>query len=224
MSDSFEKLPTLWGRGDSTNVQKVIWACEELGLIADRKLVGGKFGGTDAPEFAALNPNATVPVWQERDHTLWESQAILRHLARQSGKLYGHGAWGAAHVDQWLDWFATVLWPPVRLLFLQVFRDKTMTWNDAPARKALEQTDRSLTVLADQLSDHTFIATEELTIADIAVAIGLNRLHGMAAPVEYSASIAIWFDLMRTRPGFTVATEAEPDLPGHGARQLAGMA
>ena len=224
MSDLSRNRPVLWGRGDSTNVQKVIWVCAELGLTPERRIVGGPHGGTDAPEFAALNPNRTVPVWQEGNFALWESQAILRHLARRSGTLYGRDVREAALVDQWLDWFATVLWPPVRLLFLQVWRDRTLTWEDGPARTAVAQTKAALAILGYRLEEAGRLVSQQLTIADIAIAIGLNRLEGMDGPVVPPPAVAAWFDGCRARPGFDLAIEAEPDMPGHRARRAAASA
>ena len=49
------------GRATSSNVQKVLWACGELGLPFEREDLGGPFGGNDNPEYRALNPNGKVP-------------------------------------------------------------------------------------------------------------------------------------------------------------------
>ena len=219
MSEAMRDEPVLWGRGDSTNVQKVIWACTEVGLGPERKIVGGPHGGTDAPAFVALNPNRTVPVWQEGDLVIWESHAIMRHLARRSKTLYGRDVRETALVDQWLDWFATVMWPPVRLLFLQVWRERTLTWDDEPARAAAAQARTALAILAARLEGAGRLASPAFTLADIAIAIGLNRLEGMAGPVAPAPVVATWLDACRARPGFHLATEAEPDMPGHRARR-----
>ena len=45
------------GRNNSSNVQKVIWACEEMGLAYEREDIGGPFGGNQEPEYLAMNPN-----------------------------------------------------------------------------------------------------------------------------------------------------------------------
>src|SRR5260370_20040214 len=46
----------IWGRNTSSNVQKVLWCCEELGIEFERVDVGGPFGGNNDPEYLALNP------------------------------------------------------------------------------------------------------------------------------------------------------------------------
>ena len=93
----------LWGRASSVNVQKVLWALSELGLAYDHRIVGGKYGGLGGAEFARLPPVRRVPVLEDNGVTLWESHAILRHLARREGAL------GANHpsVDMWME-FGTI--------------------------------------------------------------------------------------------------------------------
>ena len=66
---------TLWGRASSANVQKTLWALEELGLPYEHRLVGGSYGGLDDPAYRALNPNGLVPTVQDGDLTVWESHA-----------------------------------------------------------------------------------------------------------------------------------------------------
>ena len=44
---------------DSINVQKVLWCCGELGLSPQRIAVGGEFGGTDDPQYVAMNRQPT---------------------------------------------------------------------------------------------------------------------------------------------------------------------
>ncbi|MBT6204184.1 MAG: glutathione S-transferase, partial [Rhodospirillaceae bacterium] len=49
------------GRATSSNVQKVTWTLEELGVPYDREDIGGAFGGLDTPEYIAMNPNKVIP-------------------------------------------------------------------------------------------------------------------------------------------------------------------
>ena len=71
----------LHGRANSSNVQKVLWCCAELGLAYQRTDVGGAFGGTDTPEYGAMNPNRLVPTIDDDGFVLWESNTIVRYLA-----------------------------------------------------------------------------------------------------------------------------------------------
>ncbi len=84
-----------------------MWAIAELGLPVTRHDVGGRHGGTDTPEFVAMNPNRTVPVLRDGNVTLWESAAILRYLANRHalGTPFWPGDLGRrSDVDRWAEW------------------------------------------------------------------------------------------------------------------------
>ncbi len=76
----------IWGRNTSSNVQKAMWAVGELGLAYERIDVGGAFGKNKEPAYLAMNPNGLVPTLQDGDYLLWESNSIVRYLARIHGK------------------------------------------------------------------------------------------------------------------------------------------
>ena len=71
----------IWGRTTSSNVQKVLWCCAELGIEYERVDLGGPFGGNRDPEYLAMNPNGRVPTIQDDGLILWELNTICRYLA-----------------------------------------------------------------------------------------------------------------------------------------------
>ena len=46
----------LWGRKTSSNVQKILWALEELEQPYEHEIVGGIYGGKDKKEYASKTP------------------------------------------------------------------------------------------------------------------------------------------------------------------------
>jgi glutathione S-transferase len=176
---------TVVGRKTSINVQKVMWAVGELGLKHERLDAGGTFGGLDTPEFAKLNPNRLVPVIDDNGFTLWESNPIVRYLARTYG-------WGTlspsdeqdrARADQWMDWSITTLYQPIIVgLFLPLVRtaskDRDMKAVDASIKLAGEK----LALLDAQLAGKQFLLGNQLTMADIAVGALMYRYYTL--PVE----------------------------------------
>ena len=76
----------LWGRKNSINVQKILWCLLELGLHEGKDFeridAGLQFGKNHTPEFLKLNPNGLVPTLEDEDMVLWESNTIMRYLAR----------------------------------------------------------------------------------------------------------------------------------------------
>ena len=52
----------IWGRVNSVNVKKALWAMEELGLKYERIDAGREFGVVNTPEYKKMNPNSlTAP-------------------------------------------------------------------------------------------------------------------------------------------------------------------
>ena len=71
----------IWGRKNSINVQKVLWACGELALPIERIDAGMAFGVNNTPEYKAMNPNGLVPLMNDDGFLLWESHAARTRRA-----------------------------------------------------------------------------------------------------------------------------------------------
>jgi len=95
----------IWGRTTSSNVQKVLWCCAELGLEYERVDLGGPFGGNQDPEYLALNPNGLVPTVKDDDLVMWESNTICRYLCttRDGERLYPKDPVARTHVERWME-------------------------------------------------------------------------------------------------------------------------
>ena len=108
-------LIRVWGRLSSANVQKVMWALDELDLAYEHIPAGGDFGLLDTPDFRAMNPHGWVPVIDDDGTIVWESGAILRYLAAEygDGGLWPSTPRARAAADQWMEWATTTLQPHV---------------------------------------------------------------------------------------------------------------
>ncbi|MCZ6589123.1 MAG: glutathione S-transferase N-terminal domain-containing protein, partial [Alphaproteobacteria bacterium] len=93
----------IWGRHTSSNVEKLLWACTEMGVPFERRDMAGKFGFTD--EYLAMNPNRVVPTIDDDGFILWESNACLRYLAAKhgAGTLWPEDLQVRANADRWMD-------------------------------------------------------------------------------------------------------------------------
>src|ERR1700755_1620977 len=99
----------IWGRTTSSNVQKVLWCCAELGLDYERVDLGGPFGGNQDAEYLALNPNGLVPTVKDGDLVMWESNTICRYLCttRSGERVYPKDPVGA-NACRTMDGLATL--------------------------------------------------------------------------------------------------------------------
>src|SRR5258707_260932 len=100
---------TLWTHPRSSNGQKVSFLLAELGLAFDERVV--PLARPRPAEYVARNPLGGLPLLQDEDFVLAESQAILRSLAGRAGRddLYPADPRDRARVDEFLDRFATGL-------------------------------------------------------------------------------------------------------------------
>src|SRR3954471_9689878 len=101
----------IWGRNTSSNVQKAMWTCAELGLACERIDIGGPFGKNNEPPYLAMNPNGVVPTLEEEDgFILWESNSIVRYLAGKygAGKMEPADPRTRAKAQSWMDWQLSV--------------------------------------------------------------------------------------------------------------------
>jgi glutathione S-transferase len=172
----------IWGRKNSVNVQKVLWTCGELGLPYLRKEAGGAFGVVDTPEFRALNPNGRVPVLEDDDFVLWESNAIVRYLTtryKPESGLYPEDPRSRADVDRWLDWQLSTLQPAERPVFWGMVRTPADKRDMAAIRTAAKAVSSLWQDVEEQLRDRSFI-TGEFTLADIVLGAFVHRWFGLA--------------------------------------------
>ncbi len=75
----------LYDAPQSGNCHKVRMLLSFLGLTYETVPVDSRGDGTRKPDFLRLNPRAQIPVLEDGDMVVWDSQAILAYLARQYG-------------------------------------------------------------------------------------------------------------------------------------------
>lgn len=207
---------TLWGRASSANVQKALWALAELDLPFDHRIVGGRYGGTDSAEFAALTPTRKVPVLQDGGLSVWDSHAILRHLglnhAPRAHALDLRPAAAMALADPWLDFTATVLQPPFIRLFWQMVRlpqDRRDPTLAATARKDIAA---ALDEMARGVTPDGRLAGADFSMADIAAGSLMHRLCDLAPDLLADRpAIAAWAARLRDRPAYRAIVQTSYD-------------
>lgn len=195
----------LLGRANSSNVMKVVWLLEEMGLPYQRQDFGGKFGGTDTPDYRAKNPNGVVPTLVEDDFVLWESNAILRYLAATNPG--GAAFWPAeprarANVDRWMDWLQTTLGPQMTPVFWGLVRHAPAD-RDGPAIERAAARLRELYGILDRvLSGSAFVGGPDLTLADIAIGPHAHRWFNFELERPDHPHLRAWYDRLLARPAY----------------------
>ena len=201
----------LWGRTSSVNVQKVLWALEELTLPYERVEAGGAHGVVDEAAYRAMNPNGLVPTWQEDDFVLWESNAILRYLAQRHGGVLALPAdpRERAPTDQWLDWQATSFTPAMRDAFIQLVRTQPSGRDEHVVETSRRMTEAATALLDRHFAQTRFATGERFGIADIALGCAAHRWLHLPIAREERPHLQRWYDVIARRP----AAAAVVNLP-----------
>lgn len=193
------------GKASSINVRKVLWACAEMEIPFDREDWGSGFRSTHTVEFMALNPNAMVPVIQDGDFVLWESNTIIRYLAnRYSGaEIYPLEALARARVDQWMDWQATDLNKSWSYAFMSLARHSPDYQDSHALATGCREWSKHMGILDRQLdSTGAYVCGEEFSLADIPVGLSVNRwFETPLAHPDYPA-VRDYYERLSRRPGY----------------------
>ena len=198
-------MVTIWGRANSINVQMVMWATAELGLEATRHDAGGVFGGTDTPEYLAMNPNGLVPTLRDGDTVIWESGAILRYLAAQYGD---EGFWPRdpgtrGMLDMWAEWMKTTFSPCVNYsIFWQLIRTAAKDRDTARVAAAVEQAKTLSRLLDERIGKGPFLNGDAISFADIAVGVFMYRYHELEFEKADRPALAAYYERLKSRPAF----------------------
>jgi glutathione S-transferase len=126
-----------------------------------------------SPELAAKNPNVKLPVLEDGDFTLWESNAILNYLAAQRPErgLSPLEPKRRAEVDRWLFWQTAHLGPPVTRVAIERFMKK-ITKRGEPDQAIVDagvaEFAAACKVLDASLVGREYVAGE-LSVADFAL-------------------------------------------------------
>lgn len=197
---------TVWGRNTSSNVQALMWCIGELGLPYTRHDAGHRFGGTDTPEFRAMNPNGTVPVLRDGDGPpIWETGAILRYLATRYARdrFWPTEPAARAQVDKWAEW--TKINVTLRFtapIFWRVVRTAPKDRDEAAIAAALGALRPFLDIAEGQLSRHAFLAGDDLTLADIQFGHVLFRYFDVAIARAPLPALRRYYEALTARPAF----------------------
>ncbi len=204
-------MPRIWGRISSINVRKVVLAAQELGIAFERIDAGHEFGVVKTPEYLAKNPNALVPLVEDGEFRLWESNAIVRYLCAKhsSGALYPLPLAKRFDAERWMDWQQTTLNPAGRDAFVQLLRTPADRRNMDLVARSTAATEPLMAILDQHLANQPFMAGDRLTMADIPIACEIHRWHGLPQARPARPHLERWYRAMLARP----ASSGVLDLP-----------
>ena len=194
----------IWGRTSSINVQKVMWTVGELGLAHERLDAGGAFGGLDSEAYGRLNPNRRIPVLEDGETVVWESNAIVRYLAAKhgAGTLWAVDPARRSMADRWMEWQVTTLLPPLHPIFWGLVRtpeaERDMAAIDAAA-KAIQPLWR---LLDEHLARSRFVAGDDFSMGDIPLGCAFWRYTNLNVERPSLPNVQLWFAELKKREAY----------------------
>jgi glutathione S-transferase len=203
----------IWGRNTSANVQKVMWAIEEIGLPNERIDIGGPFGQNREPAYLAMNPNGLVPTVEEGDgFLLWESNAIVRYLAdkHRAHMLEPTDPHARARANSWMDWQLSVLGPAITPCFIGLVRTPPEKRDHAAIEESKQKTTEAVAILDGELAERAFVAGEVFSYGDIPSAVMANRYRQLVPDRPVFKHFERWFAAIAARPAFKNQVAAVP--------------
>jgi glutathione S-transferase len=205
----------IWGRTNSFNVQKVMWTADELGLAHERIDAGGAFGGLETDSYTALNPNRRIPVVEDGELALWESNAIVRYLAAKygSGTLWPEDPGLRSLADRWMDWQITTLQPQLHIIFWGLIRTPEAERDMAAIGTAVWRSSPSGSCSTSIFGCRRFVAGPELTMGDIPLGCAFWRYQNL--PIDRpTCPTCNWFERSGGAAGLSPPRHAAGDLTG----------
>lgn len=195
---------TIWGRTSSINVQKVMWTVAELGLPHERIDAGGAFGGLDAPDYAAMNPNRLVPVIRDGDACVWESNSVVRYLAAKysMGTLWPEDPALRSAADRWMDWQLATLQLTIAPVFWGLVRTAPEKRDMALIQASTGKMNEAMTLLDRHLAGRPYVAGDALTMGDIPVGCACWRWGNLAVARPDLPNVAAYRARLESRPGY----------------------
>jgi glutathione S-transferase len=193
------------GKASSINVRKVLWTCAELQIPFTREDWGSGFRSTNTPQFLALNPCAMVPVIEDGDFTLWESNSIIRYLVSRYGgaQLYPSEPMARARVDQWIDWQASELNRSWSYPLMSLVRKSPDYQDSAALATGIEHWSKNMQILDRQLqSTGAYVSGEVFSLADIPIGLSVNRWFETPLAHPHLPAVSAYYDRLNQRNGY----------------------
>jgi glutathione S-transferase len=183
---------------------RVRWALEEVGQPYDVRLLNGTT--SKAPTHRRLQPFGQVPTFEQDGLEMFESGAILLHIARKyPGLLPGDPA-ARTHAEQWVFAAMTSVEPAVQDLAMVNVFEADQPWADDRRPLSEKRVHGRLADLSSRLGDKDYLEGE-FTAGDLMMACVLHGISGTGLLESYP-NLAAYLARCQARPAYQRALAA----------------
>jgi glutathione S-transferase len=200
---AFERSPDR-GQGLARDM-RVRWAFEEVGQPYDVRLVS--FGAMKGPAHRALHPFGQIPTYEEGDLVLFESGAIVLHIAERHAGLLPDDANARARAITWMFAAVNTVEPPILDLQTAKFLEGDKSWSEQRMPLVKERIRVRLGELSTRLGDADWL-DGAFSAGDLMMVEVLIRLRASGLLDEYP-KLAAYVARGEARPAYQRAFAAQ---------------
>jgi len=177
---AFERSPDR-GRGLARDM-RVRWALEEVGQPYEVRLVS--FAEMKEPAHLALHPFGQIPTYEEGDLALFESGAIILHIAERHAGLLPKDADARARAIAWMFAALNTVEPPIVERSMAVLLEQDKPWHEARLPILDDHVRTRLDELSSRLGDADWL-DGAFSAGDLLMVTVLRRLDGSGILEDY---------------------------------------
>jgi glutathione S-transferase len=200
---AFERSPDR-GQGQARDM-RVRWALEEAGQPYDVRLVS--FSEMKEPAHRALHPFGQIPTYEDGDLALFESGAIVLHIAERHGGLLPDDAGPRARAIMWMFAALNTVEPPIVEREQAPFAEGDKPWYKERLALLEERIRIRLGELSRRLGDAEWL-DGAFSAGDLMMVMVLRRLDGMEILDDYP-NLSAYVARGEARPAFQRAFAAQ---------------
>jgi glutathione S-transferase len=192
------------GRGLARDM-RVRWAFEEVGQPYDVRLLS--FDEMKAPAHLALSPFGQIPTYEDGDLALFESGAIILHIAERHPGLLPDDPNGRAQAITWLFAALSSVEPPIVELGAAMLMERDQPWYEARRPLLVQRVRARLDQLAARLGDADWLGGA-FSVGDLMMVTVLRRL-GASGILETYPTLSAYVARAEARPAYQRAFAAQ---------------
>lgn len=200
---AFENSPDR-GRGQARDM-RVRWALEEVGQPYDVRLVS--FDAMKQPAHLALHPFGQIPTFEDGDLALFESGAIVLHIAERHAGLLPADANARSRAIAWMFAALNTVEPPIVELGMVMLTERDKSWYEERLPMLRDRVRIRLGELSRRLGDADWL-DGAFSAGDLMMVTVLRRLNTSSLLEEYP-NISAYVARGEARPAFRRAFEAQ---------------
>jgi glutathione S-transferase len=184
---------------------RVRWALEEVGRPYDVRLVS--FAEMKQPAHRALHPFGQIPTYEEGGLALFESGAIVLHVAERHGGLLPDDPDARARAIAWMFAALSTVEPPIVEHEAVGYAERDRPWFEARMPLIEDRIRQRLDELARRLGDADWL-DGDFSAADLLMVHVLRRLEGSGLLEEFP-TLAAYVARGQARPAYQRAFAAQ---------------